>query len=86
MSANQEMMPRRPEPSAVGPLLAHNRTSCPRMSPAHHAGLLCRSPYGTNVGLVDGSHTSLDVATSSFMLLHVRRPGIDGCPSTTERA
>ena len=42
--------------------------------------------YGTNVGLVDGSHTSLLVATSCFMLLQVRRPGIDGDPSTTARA
>ena len=32
--------------------------------------------YGTTVGYVEGSHTSLVVATNSFMLVQVRRPGI----------
>ena len=44
------------------------------------------SLYGISVGFVDGSHTSLLVATSSFMLRHVRLPGNDRAPSTTARA
>src|SRR5690242_2862898 len=40
----------------------------------------------TSVGCVDGSHTSLLVATSSFMFVQVRRPGIVFCPSSTARA
>jgi len=75
---------------AASPLTVESQSS--QQSPASLTGLIHQSsdppppPYGTNVGLVDGSHTSLLVATSSFMFRHVRRPGIDGDPNTTARA
>jgi hypothetical protein len=78
-----------PGPKAASPQTAQFQSF--EQSPAGQTGLIRQSsdppsPYGTNVGLVDGSHTSLLVATSSFMFRHVRRPGIAGDPRPTARA